>query len=721
MAAGETLEQHEWTARLGAGKLAGTPHLTADDALALLAEIAHARVVRQDPRTVLDLATGSRRLGGIERAEVIRLLTGCGLFTTEASGFSFADEDLAHYLAARHLAHRHPRGPKWWQPWTGKYLAPRPDWPWPALETHLYLAALWWPAARAAVERRLNRLLSDEHWYPNIRFVLELLRRNLVPGSDFTGRATELLREELRGDRLDDGHWLAGADWLHSLDPTAARKILDDLVRDPQVGARPQRRLLAVDELAKHEPARARENLAILATGLVGKPADRLETARLIGERDSALGVRAMLTLAQLPVMRDLRAPAAIAAGSPELMRELTEQRHGLPDDRRLDLLADLLSRDAGADLGTAGRIAATATEPETPARVAALVHPHDHAAAMGILDAVAWSAEAGGQARLHAVKLIGEFAPGQAIPALQRLSRESSVDGESRFAAARHIVERHGGPVTALVDLAEDKDAAEDARVRAATLVGKTEPTAAARLLVAIAPRRLDVLKRAADLDPKVGAAAMDRLAANAQISGERRIAMVEAAGAKLDRTTRIRLYTRIAETSQDDAAMQAAAKVLASDSTRGRRLMADLAARTTAGHQYRVKAALQAGEAATPVLRELSTDPTVADDLRFKAATALGRYDRKLAEPALRDLAGKGRPDDLRLQAALALRGKHGVKALVSISQDGRVKDELRFQAALGAKQQDTAAGRAAMGALAGDSRISERIRNQARRHLR
>ncbi|WP_143264449.1 hypothetical protein, partial [Amycolatopsis kentuckyensis] len=384
MAAGDTLEQLEWNARLGAGKLAGTPRLTADDGLALLSEIAYARVIRRDPRTVLDLATGSRRFGGTDRAEVVRLLTGCGLFTAEDRGFAFADEELAHFLAARHLARRHARGPRWWQPWTGKYLAPRADWPWPALETHLFLAALWWRESRAAVERRLNRLLSDDHWYPNIRFVLELLRRDLVPGNNFTGRATEVLGEALRGDRLPDDHWLAGAGWLSALDPAATRTLLDDLVRIPRDGCRPQRKLMAVDELAEHDPPRAKENLAILATGLVGKPEDRLETARLIGERDAALGVRAMLTLARSAAMRELRVPAAIAAGSVEVMRELTEPRHGLSDDGRLKLLAELVTRDA--DQETAGLIVATATEPATPARVAALVHPRDPAAAMRIV-----------------------------------------------------------------------------------------------------------------------------------------------------------------------------------------------------------------------------------------------------------------------------------------------------------------------------------------------
>jgi hypothetical protein len=721
MAAGDSLEQLRWTARLGAGKLGGTPRLAADDALALLEEIAYARIIHQDARAILDLATGSRRFAGEDRAEVIRLLTGCGLFTTENGSFSFADQDLAHFLAANHVARRHPRGPKWWQPWTEKYLAPRPDWPWPALEAHLYLAALWWLEARPAVERRLNRLLRDEHWHPNIRFVLELLRRNLVPDSGFTGRATEVLREALRGDGLSDEHWLAAADWLHALDPAATGTVLDDLVRVPQDGCRPQRRLLAVDELAKHNPPRAQENLAILAAGLVGKPEDRLETARLIGDRDAALGVRAMLSLAKSPAMRELRAPAAIATGSADVMRELTEPQSGLSDNGRLKLLAELLARDAGAEQATADRIVATAADPETPARVADLVHPHDHAAAMRILESVAWSGEADGEARLHAVKKIGEFASDQAIPALQRLSRDPAADGEIRFAAARHIVEKHGGPIAALVDLAEDKDASEGARIRAASLIGKTEPTTGARLLVAIAPRRADILTRAFDLDPKVALAALERLAANSQLSGTRRIDVVDAVGAKLDRTTRVRLYSRITETSRDDDAMRAARKASALDSTRGHRLMADLAARTTAGHQYRVTAALDGGAAAAPVLRELATDGAVPDELRLKTAKALDRYNRKAAEPVLRDLAEKARPDNLRLEAALALHGKHAVKALVSISADRHAKDELRFQAALRAKQKDPAAGRAAMRALDEDPRISSGVRNQVRRHLR
>lgn len=719
MAAGDALDQLEWTAKLGAGKLGGTPRLAADDALALLAEIAYARIVRQDGRTVLDLATGSRRFAGTERAEVVRLLGGCGVFTSENGGFAFADDALAHFLAATHVARRHPRGPKWWQPWSEKYLAPREEWPWPALETHLYLAGLWWREARDAVERRLNRLLRDEHWYPNVRFVLELTRRNLAPGGDFTGRVTEVLTRALRGDRLPDDHWLDAADWLYGIDPAATRSALDDLVRLPQDGCRPQRRLLAVDELTKHDAARAKANLAILAVNLVGKPQDRLETARLIGERDAALGVRAMLTLAHSTAMRELRASAAIASGSVDVMRDLAEPRHGLSDSGRLTLLAELLVKDTGVALETAGKIVATAADPKTPASVAVLVRPYDPAAAKRIVEAVAWSAETDDEARLFAVKQLGEFDPAEAIPALQRLSEDATVSGDVRVAAAKHIVDEHDGPLTALLDLADDQGLPEAVRVRAASRVGKAEPAAGARLLVAIAPRRLAILKQAYELDRTIGSAAMGRMAADSRVPGRNRIQAIETAN--LDRSTRIRLYGLVAGNSDDEAAMQAARKVLVLDSTRGHRLMADLAARTTAGYTYRMQAALEGGAAAAPVLRELATAGAVPDELRLKAAKALDRYDRKAAEPALRDLAANGRPDELRLQAALALRGKHAVKALTAFADDRRVKDELRFKAMVQLMHKDPTAAKAAMRRLDEKPNLAGGVRNQLRRHLR
>uniref|UniRef100_UPI00130260F3 hypothetical protein n=1 Tax=Amycolatopsis kentuckyensis TaxID=218823 RepID=UPI00130260F3 len=288
------------------------------------------------------------------------------------------------------------------------------------------------------------------------------------------------------------------------------------------------------------------------------------------------------------------------------------------------------------------------------------------------------------------------------------------------RIAAARHIVEKHGGPITALLDLAEDEEAPEDARIRAATLVGKTEPTTGARLLVAIAPRRPEALNRAYDLDPTVGYAALDKLARSSAVPVERRIAVIEAIGAKLDRGKRVRLYTVIAETSQGKDALRATGKVAALDSIRGQRLMADLAARPTADHEYRVTAALGGGAAAAPVLRDLATDRAVPDELRFKSAKALERYDRKAAGPVFRDLAEQGRPDDLRLRAALSLHGRHAVKALTSITEDRHAGAEVRFQAALRAKRQDKAAGLAAMRFLDEDPRLPGRVRNQVRQHL-
>lgn len=719
MAGGDSLEQLDRTARMGAGKLGGTPRLTADEALVLLEDIAYAHVLRPGDRTILDLAAGSRRLRGTDRAEVARLLTGCGLFTAEDGGFSFADEEMAHFLAAKHLVRRHPRGPRWWHP--GERLAPRPGWPWPALGTDLWLAALWWQSARARVERRLNRLLRDEHWYPNIRFVLELIRRDLVPGHDFTGRVVEVLREGLHGDRLADDEWPAAAGWLGSFDPATARLVLDDLVRASRNGCRPQRRLLAVDELAQHDPVRAQENLAFLAANLIGKPPDRLATARLIRDRDPALGVRALLLLTQSPTMGERRVPAAIEAGSADVMRDLTDPRHGVSDPGRLKLLAGLLARNDGMARETAQRIAATAKEAETPARAAVLLHPHDPAAAWEVLEAVAWSGEAGDAARLHAVKAIGELDRGQAIPALQRLSRDPTAGGDIRVDAAQHIVDEHGGPVTALVDLAGDGHVPEKARIRAAEFVGRTQPRTAARLLVAIAPRRLEILEQAYDLDRSIGAAALANLAADSRVPGRRRLAAVEAAGARLDRSARIRLYSRISETADNEPAMEAAQKLLALDSTRGHERMADLAARTTAGFPYRVEAALAGGAAAVPVLRELATSGSVPDALRLKAAKALDRYDRKAADAPLRDLAARGHPHDVRLQAALAVRGKHSVRALVSMSDDRSVSGELRLQAAMRAREKDPAAGLAALRKLGQDPRLPGSVRDKVQGHLR
>ncbi|WP_242545998.1 hypothetical protein [Amycolatopsis sp. MtRt-6] len=120
-----------------------------------------------------------REMPDTERRErVAAYLRTTGLVVADGSGLRFSRPEVADYLVADHLFRRYPRArsPRAW-----KYLAPQEIWPWPDAGMQQILAALWWRPARPVVERRIGRLLEDRHRDPNIRFVIDLVRRGLLP------------------------------------------------------------------------------------------------------------------------------------------------------------------------------------------------------------------------------------------------------------------------------------------------------------------------------------------------------------------------------------------------------------------------------------------------------------------------------------------------------------------------------------------------------------
>ncbi|MGH3699089.1 MAG: hypothetical protein ACRDRU_06685 [Pseudonocardiaceae bacterium] len=92
----------------------------------------------------------------------------------------------------------------------------------------LFLAALWWPDAQPAVDRRLRCPLPNRHRDPNIHrgqnihFVIEVIRRDRVPGSDIRDRTVKLLCRELIDSRQDESRWMATTRLLYLLDPMMA-------------------------------------------------------------------------------------------------------------------------------------------------------------------------------------------------------------------------------------------------------------------------------------------------------------------------------------------------------------------------------------------------------------------------------------------------------------------------------------------------------------------
>jgi hypothetical protein len=632
----------------------------------------------------------------------------------------------SEYQAACRIVQRHPRGPSRWRPGTRKYLRPRAEWPWPDHEVLLWVVALWWKDARPAVERQLRRLLGDRHRYPNIRFVVELLRRDLVPGNDLRAEAVDALRRELTAVQPDDERWTVMVDSLFRLNTEQAVEKLEDLVRfaDPTVTA--HRRLTAVDRVTDHDPGRGAKSLAVLANNLTGAPRERLGVALRIGERDRELGTKAMRLLAHTPDMRELRVDAAIHTGDTTLWRDMVASWRDLSDSGRLRVGARLLEMDPTTAVAALEELADTAAQEETPVLAAATIRHRDPDTALRIAVRSAWPAdhEVGSGVRLDAIHLIGEIEPARALPELEKFADDPTASGENRFFAAARVIEL-GGPLTTMVRLAEDDRLTRTYRVEAARTVATSEPTAAAPLFIAIANtapdlERLTLLKEAGTYDHQAAAEELAGLAEMTAKPGPIRIKAVEVAAQALGSTRTIQLYTKIATTTGDQSALDAARKVKAMDPAAGQRLMADLARQPGKSASFRLAAAKAAGTRATRVLEEFVDNARQAS-VRFEAAQALHDVDPAAGVKAYQKLVKKLRRDEYRVKAALALPNKQAVQALLHIVQDSGEQERICFDAGLAAMKKAPRLGREALQALAERPGISPRTLEQIRKRLR
>ena len=712
-------------------KLLRTPYLLRDDARELLEEIAYRRL-RSTPATMVELAsrrfTWPPELGEAERREIVTdLIGGSGIAVADNGDFRFASPAVQDYLAACHIAGSRS-GPRWWLPKTWKHLTPQAVWPWPDAGVELYLAALWWRDAKPAVERRLKRLVHDRHRDPNIGFVIELIRRDLVPGSEIRDHVVALLHRELSDGRMAEGRWVTTVGWLHLLDPATAVAQLETIVGNPGPSMTSRRRFVAVVELAKYEPAREAKNLWTLANTLTGTPEDRFETAKLIGDRDRELGVRAMTLLANTPDMRELRVDAAIHTGSSSLVSELILHERTLHDDARLRLSAALVEVDPGVAIDVLPKFAETARLAGTPLQIAEMLRSRAPEVAWRIATAVAWPVrgEVDGWVRLRAVRLLGEFDRTQAVPLLRRLSEEQPLPGEVRVQAATLVVTDYGGTTSALVELVRDPGLELTDCADAAEVVGRFESAAGAHLFLFLAEartsadsRRLSLLRRAHKLDSGQAVEALVEFAKTENATGKQRIEAADIAYPTLGTRRTTELYSAIVADADDATAMAAARKAKLRDKDAGERLLGRVAARTGADTKFRLTAAQEAGSYGRQALADLA-ETARPDSDRLAAAKGLYALDRSGGKAALWKLVKKSGDAKVRLDAAFALPGSDTVDALVLISQDRGEDDDIRFDAAAKAMKQDKKQGRKALADLAEARGISTRTREKIHRLL-
>jgi len=707
-------------------KLLRTPYLLRDDARELLEEIAYRRV-RSTAATMVELAsrrfTWTPELGEAERREIVAdLIGGSGIAVAVDGDFRFTSPAVQDYLAACHIVRRR----RWWRPWN--HLVPQATWPWRDAGVELYVAGLWWRDAKPAVERKLKRLVHDRHRDPNIGFVIELIRRDLVPGSEIRDHVVALLHRELSDGRMAEGRWVTTVGWLHLLDAATAVAQLETIVGNPGPSMTSRRRFVAVVELARYDPAREAKNLWTLANTLTGTPEDRFETAKLIGDRDREPGVRAMTLLANTPDMRELRVDAAIHTGSSPLVSELILHDRTLHDDARLRLSAALLEVDPGGAIEVLEQFAEASRLAGTPLRIAEMLRSRAPEEAWRIATGVAWPVrgEVDGWVRLRAVRLLGEFDRAQAIPLLRRLSEEQAVPGEVRVHAATLVVTDYGGTTAALIELVRDPGLDLTDCADAAEVVGRFESAAGAHLFLFLAEARtsvdssrLSLLRRAHKLDPGQAVEVLAEFAKTTQAPGKQRIEAADIAHSTLGTRRTIELYSAIVADADDATAMAAARKAKLRDKDAGERLLGRVASRNGADSGFRLTAAKEAGGYGKQALTDLA-ETARPDSDRLTAAKALYGLDRPGGKAALGKLVQKSGDGKVRLDAALALPGSDTVDALILISQDRHEDDDIRVEAAVKAMKEDKKRGRKALTELAEARGIAQRTREKIRRLL-
>ncbi|WP_290061609.1 hypothetical protein [Amycolatopsis solani] len=714
-----------------------TEHLP-DDARLFLEEIADRCRDRHGGPEILDLASASPRLRSPadltwqnRRETLSGLLASSGVFEAANGQLRFARTEVRDYLAAHHVFRRHPRGPRLAAPTTWKYFVPRKNWPWPDGGVQAFLAALWWRPAKPAIERRLRNLLHRRHRAPNIRFVVDLLHRDLLPGSDLLREQTlDVLREALRDDELDDERWTASVGQFQAIDPAAAADELDAMVCFAASTASSRRRYQAVVALIDHDRPRGMKAVRILARNPTGTAQDRFDTAILIRDLDPAEGVVAMQQLAATEDMADLRVDAAIALGRRDLLSELVTEEGRLSDDARSKALGELLRLESDTAITFAERFAETTADDETPLRIAEQVRPFDRRAALRMAARTAEREDerADSEVRYRAALLVGEIDPGQAVPALVRLSESGSATFRVRLRAATRIMTEHGGPIDAVVALANDSRIEWADRAKAAGTLEEIHPRTCAELLVTIARSepptdagRFTLLQRAYQIDSRQAEPEIVELAKHQLVAGHLRLRAVELVGAPLKTAVTIGLYAEIVETADGESALTAARKVIAMNHPEGQRLMGKVADRAQEKPQFRLTAAREAGTYGKNTLQNLAQKGR-PDSFRLAAAKALYKIDRASGRAALEKLVKRATPGRVRIAAALSLPGPAVVGALTSIVHDPKAGDEVRRAAANQAWEIDPNRGRALVEALADDpatsTRTRERIRNDLRR---
>jgi uncharacterized protein (UPF0147 family) len=575
---------------------------------------------------------------------VHEVLLATSLLISRRSGPEFLHQTILEFLAAEHLARRHPRPGRRW-------LRPRLE-AWKNWEVELFLVGLW-AADGKDVTRVLTRFLRHRHWKHNHGFVVDVIRQGIhVPDKVRDRLQRGLVEQVTRPQTLDD--WREAATALAQVDPGAATDALEAVLRDDTEKAARLEALRLLLELDRNRGITAANYLVFAEHG---DPEERLRAAKTVFEVDRPHGVRTLVRLSATSELRELRVEAALlvfaedAERGRELLRRLIEDS-GCPgkarlvaaealcthDEEQVTVLA-LLSRDRTAGFET---------------RIAAAVAAVGRRRTLGaeLLAELAEDPRNLSTVRRRAARALGDT-DARAIPLLRGLATAAHEEPKDRFHAAVALAEVDPGTgLDVYLTLAADprmEDWQIDS-IKAAGQYPERRDWALDRLTVLSADtgREFAIRRFAAhslhELDPERGVGALTRLALTPGNPSDR-LDVIDDLSKASDQKRATELLETIVETRTETVSMRgkAAAKLKSINPVYGARAYRKLAKDGHIPISQRADFATKVGDRADAValLGQIAAD--APSDQAIGVIQLMESLDPTGAAAAYRSVAGR------------------------------------------------------------------------------
>jgi hypothetical protein len=600
---------------------------------------------------------------------VIReVLRSCGLLIERRGGFAFIHQTIQEYLAASHLAERHPDPRK---RAARRLMVPKP-WPRQDLEIMTFLAALWAKDGRD-LHPVLTRFLSRRHRDENYRFVLELHLQGVRLPDRTQRKLTAILAGWVRDPGRNNEDWRAASRALDQVDPQHAGVVFRQVAGSAESW---QRRFESAVRLVGNQPPAGIQALEDLAIDARLGGSERLKVARTLHEHHPARGIAALARIAAEADPDNIRVEAAEVVAEHDLARGLDLLRkivwdRQAGDSTRLSAAQRLGRYDAGDALRQLSKQDRLSSRTRLDAATSAGTWSPDDAAAVVL--ALVQNTHIDIGTRLAAAEHLARQGTVTGAGGFHAIARTKSSDTATRVQAAARAMEIDPGSGLALqLDLIADSSMGDD-RITVGLSAGQQDPAAAATALARLVSDRdtfpslssqehtseshgfrIRVGRAATRLDPAVGLPILERLV--------------------LDRdqfdTTRIQAAEATAEVEHDHG---------------------------------------------LELLRQLA-EGTETEDMRVAAAVKLHELDRELGEKTVLSLISPRQLRPLAAERRLALGGRIGdsnrtlgIKVLHQVATDTGVRPKLRLNAASAVTALDWEQGSQLAAIVGGDPLVS------------